>query len=279
MKLDLLIASDANYLPHAVTALTSVCEHNRHHGIVIHYLHPGLADAEAARVRSHFERYGAEVRFVEVDTARLGRYRTVFHFTTATYFRILCGDLLPRDVERVLYLDCDVVVRADVADICSADLGGGIVGAVRDAHLGDAPWKQKLNALTGANMQDYFNTGVLVIDVARYRDAGIGPAVLALLDRCHGDFFFADQDAFNVVLADRWHALPARWNVQSYWYAIDICIRSASYPPDWRLEYVNAIKNPAIVHYTTPSKPWQFMNAHPMKAEYWKYRRLTPYAE
>lgn len=278
MELNLLISSDANYLPHAATALTSVCEHNRRHAITIYYLHTGLSADDFARMSAHVERYGARVVFILADDARLRRFRTGAHFTTPTFYRILCADVLPPGVDRVLYIDCDVVVRADVADICAVDLAGCPVAAVADAFVGSAPWLQQLNALGGAEMGDYFNSGVLVIDLERYRSAGIGPAALELLDRHHADFTYADQDALNIALARRWLPLPARWNVQSLWYSLDFCIRAASRPPEWRLEYVNAIKNPAIIHYAAPSKPWHFMNTHPMKGEYWKYRRLTPYA-
>jgi lipopolysaccharide biosynthesis glycosyltransferase len=278
LELNLLISSDANYLPHAATALTSVCEHNRQHAITIYYLHAGLAAIDIAHLSAHFERYGARVEFIVADDARLRQFKTRAHFTTPTYYRILCADLLPRSADRVLYIDCDVIVRADVADIYAADLGGCPVAAVRDAYVGDAPWCHQLNALVGAAMHDYFNSGVLVIDLERYRSAGIGPAALELLDRHHADFTYADQDALNVVLARQWKPLPARWNVQSLWYALDFCIRSTTFAPEWRLEFVNAVMNPAIIHYASPSKPWQFMNVHPLKREYWKYRQLSPYA-
>jgi lipopolysaccharide biosynthesis glycosyltransferase len=278
MRIDLLVASDAAYVPHAVTALTSACENNRQHRLRVFYPQSGIDAAEMDRIRAHLGRYGADVAFVRVDDARLRQFRTVDHLATPTYFRLLCAELLPAGIDRVLYLDGDVIVRSALDVLYATDLRANVVGAVADSFLVDGTWRARLGALVGASLPDYFNSGVMLIDVARYRAAGIGSAALALLDRFHGDFSYADQDAANVVLAGRWQALPPRWNVQTYWYSLDFAFRAAALPAEARREIVLAIGNPAIVHYTTSSKPWQFMNTHPLKREYWKYRQLTPYA-
>jgi lipopolysaccharide biosynthesis glycosyltransferase len=229
-------------------------------------------------VRAHFRGYGATVNFILADDAQLKKFHVHGHLATPTYYRALCAQMLPAEVDRVLCIDCDVIVRDALDEIYATDLGPHTVAAVRDGFLSDAPWRAKINALVGATMQQYFNSGVMVIDVARYRSSGVGAAVLALLERFHRDFQYADQDALNVVLDQRWKALPARWNVQSHWYTINFWARAAALPPERRALVLAAIRSPAIIHYTTKSKPWDFMNAHPLKREYWKYRSLTPYA-
>jgi len=158
------------------------------------------------------------------------------------------------------------------------DLGPCTIAAVRDAFLSDAPWRAQLNAIAGASVGEYFNSGVLLIDLTRYRSTGAGPALLALLRRFNREFVYTDQDAMNVVFAGLWKALPFRWNVQSYWYTLDFWLKAAALPAEKRAQLEAAVTNPAIIHYTTPSKPWHFMNTHRLKQEYWKYRALTPYA-
>lgn len=275
MDLNLLIASDATFLPHAVVALTSVCENNRQHRIQVFYLHDGL-DAEAMdRVHGHFSRYPAAVQFIRVDGAGLRHYRTTAQLTSPTYFRILCGEVLPAGLDRVLYLDCDVIVRSAVDEIYSADLGGAVAGAVRDAFLNETPWPARLQALTGMRVDQYFNSGVMLIDLARYRSAEIGPEVLKLLDRFHQRFTYQDQDALNIALTGRWKALPSRWNVQTHWYTRSFWEHSLTFSAD-RLHHHNAmLRNPGILHFTGKDKPWHDHYLHPFASEYRKYRRLT----
>jgi lipopolysaccharide biosynthesis glycosyltransferase len=279
MDLNLLIASDENFLPHAVVALTSACENNRRHRLRIFYLHFGLGEADLETARAHLQRHGAAVDFIRIDDAALRRYRFRPGLATPTYFRILCGDVLPPEVERVLYLDCDVICRAPLEETFTLDLNGCAVAAVRDSYVNESPWLGQINGFTGAQVREYFNSGVLLIDLARYRSNGVGKSVMALLDRFHADFRFAEQDALNVALAGRWRALPFKWNVQSYWYTRHFWEGSAGFPPGHREQVLAAIRDPAILHYTTPSKPWHPANAHPLKQEYLKYRQLTPYAE
>ena len=278
MVLNLLVASDLNYLPHAVVALTSACVSNPHHRCRIFYMHAGLGEDDIAGVQAHFENYAATVAFLRVDDAKLGRFRTLTHTTTPTYHRLLCGDVLPPEVDRILYLDCDVIVRAALDGIYAMDLGPCTVAAVRDAFLNLVPWRTRLREITGMEVPDYFNSGVMLIDVARYRDTGVGPATLDLLERFHGELRFADQDALNLALAGLWQELPPKWNVQSHWYTQDYFSRSAGFPPAHHAQVVAAVKNPSIIHYTSPSKPWDSRNVHPLKQEYLKVRQLTPYA-
>jgi lipopolysaccharide biosynthesis glycosyltransferase len=278
MDLNLLVSSDANYLPHTVVGLTSACESNRAHRISIYYLHPDIGEDDMRVVREHFTAYAASVHFIRVDDAELKKFRTVAHITTPTFYLTLAADLLPADVGRVLYLDCDLVVRAALDGLYSMDLGPCTIAAVRDAHLNDAPWRARLNEITGAGVREYFNAGVMLIDLARYRSTEAGPALLALLDRHHGEFEYADQDALNVVFAGAWKALPLKWNVQSYWYTLDFWLKATELPGPMRAELQAAVTNPAIIHYSSLSKPWHFMNSHRLKQEYWKYRELTPYS-
>jgi lipopolysaccharide biosynthesis glycosyltransferase len=278
MNVNLLVSCDANYLEHAVVTLTSVCENNRQHRIRIFHLHAGLPPEEMASVQAHFQQYPASVEFIPIDDGQLRQFNTPEHVATPTFYRLLCADLLPPDVDRVLYLDSDVIVRSALDGIWGMDLRGQPVAAVADAYLNDPASRARLGTLVGNEVPVYLNAGVMLIDIPRFRADGIGPAALALLGRLHRDLAYADQDALNAVLAGRWTRLPARWNAQSMWFTPAFCFAAMTLPPEQRDEVVQAVFDPAIVHYTTASKPWQFMNTHPLKHEYWVYRQRTPYA-
>ncbi len=277
MNINLLVASDGGYVPHAVTALTSACENNRHNALAIYYLHAGLPESVMDGLRDHFERYSATIVFVRVDDAQVARFHTEAHLTSAAYYRVLCADLLPPEIDRVLYLDCDVVVEAALDRLYATDLRGRAVGAVRDAYLNAPKWQAHLKAVTGIAVPSYFNSGVMLIDPAAYRASRVGPAVVELLGRCSQHLPYADQDAFNVMLQGHWMPLHARWNLQSYWYTLDYAYRAATAGGSDAREVVAGLRAPGIVHYTTASKPWHFMNAHPRKQRYWHYRKATPF--
>jgi lipopolysaccharide biosynthesis glycosyltransferase len=276
MDIDILIASDKPYLEHAVVALTSACLNNPGNRLRIHFLHAGLDLADQQIVRRHLEQHNAVVEFLQSDSALIRQFHTYGHFTAAVYLRIFCDALLPQDIDRVIYLDCDVIVRTALDGLFAIDLEGRVAAAVRDAYANHAGAQAHLTRIPGVpGALDYFNSGVMLIDLKRYRAARIGAQALELLRRFSERFVYVDQDALNIVLHRQWKPLHPRWNVQSHWYESGPLGRYIHIPN----EYVAAaVKQPAIIHYTGSSKPWDSMSTHPMQSEYWKYRQLTPYA-
>ncbi|EKM59540.1 glycosyltransferase family 8 protein [Phanerochaete carnosa HHB-10118-sp] len=181
-------------------------------------------------------------------------------------------------VERVLYLDADVLVRADLRALWNTDLGGKPIGATADVGhpMGHADVERG----------PYFNAGVLLLDLAKVR------AVLReLFDACRQrkDSLHRDQDALNVVFRDEWHPLDLKWNAQGLGtYADSVSV-------DRDAMDVAAMKaDPAVVHFTGPvnpgmaevlnpyvqpytSKPWGYAGApgHPFAGEWWSALETT----
>jgi lipopolysaccharide biosynthesis glycosyltransferase len=155
-------------------------------------------------------------------------------FTSATYARLLIPDLLPASVRRAVYLDSDVLVRRDLSPLFTTALGDAPVGAVRDATI-------LTTADPGSGVREpgsprpYFNNGVLVIDLDRWRMTGLGARALEYAAAGGEPLPWADQDALNAV-NDDWRELPATWNLQHR-----------------RLRTAN--KNAAVLHFTG-QKPW-----------------------
>ncbi len=278
MDINLLIASDSSYLPHAVVALTSACENNRGNKLLVFWLHPGLAEADIEAVHRHFSRYSAAIQFIRVNDTRIAELEVHMHLTVATYYRVLCADLLPPHIDRVIYLDCDVIVEASLEALFAVDLGTCTVACVHDAYLNNPAWRAHLKSVTGTDVPSYFNSGVMVIDLRAYRASGVAVAAMDLLVRCSADLSYADQDALNVVLNGRWLPVHPRWNMQGYWYTLDYCYSAGLCRADRIADMRSRLLHPFIIHYTTSNKPWHFMSTHPLKQRYWTYRALTPYA-
>ncbi len=256
-------AADARYWQHLHVALHSLLETNRDLPLRVSVLHhddpaPFLAHLDALRpLHPDFE-----IAFRRVDPALfagvpLGEKGA--HFTEATYYRLLLGEIVPAGIDRILYLDCDTVVRRSLRPLFEADLGAGaVVGAV---PLPGSPAWQWLGLPEG---EPYFNAGVLVVDLPRWRAAGVREAAFAFLRDHAAKIRWVDQDVLNVVLSGRWRELGAEWNFQE---AHAILWREGKLAVD-----------PALVHYTGNLKPWHYLCDHPFKAEYRRVLRETPYA-
>lgn len=189
------------------------------------------------------------------------------HLSAATYYRLFLPELLPAEVSRVLYLDTDVVVRQPIEDLWDTDLGCHSLAAVQKPRAGE------FGEVGLSRESDYFNAGVLLIDLPRWRSRRIGAAALEFAlhrsDRIQGH----DQSALNHVLAGNWKRLDPRWNQQFKFF-----VHTSGYLRMDRAELRRLRHDPFIIHYTTASKPWHYLNDHPLRHRYYENLDRTRFA-
>lgn len=210
------------------------------------HLHRSLGRAEARAARR-----GVDLQ-THVLTPRLDAVqdlRVRVRFSAATYLRLLIPDLLPPDVHRALYLDGDVLVLDDLGPLFDLPLDGALAAAVPNIGAPTIRAGMPRHAERGLDPDGpYMNSGVLLMDLDRWRVERIGAAVLSDL-RAHQHLYgWMDQCGLNAVLAGRWADLPPAWNVQA-----GSGITRAAPPP---LSAVSAL------HFTGNRKPWAAGYAH-----------------
>src|SRR5262249_26051824 len=177
------------------------------------------------------------------------------HFTVMTYARLLIGDLLPREIDRVLYLDGDILVRGDIGELWTTDLRDRTLGAVVD--LPPYPYNRRLGLPDDTS---YFNAGVLLIDLRRWRQLRVGERALSFAREHPERLAWADQCALNLVLHDDWRALDRVWNLQSMDVArlVNGHMRFDTVDP-------GQLRAARLVHFNGRSKPWHYLNDPPFK--------------
>ncbi len=217
-------------------------------------------------------RRAVDVRWLQVDASLLRSVRTVGHLVPATYARLLLPALLPDDVQRVVYLDGDMLVLGDLEPLATRDLHGASVAAVPDFLVERVGSSNSPIANLGNRHPEarYFNGGVLIMNLARWRAEGIADRVFAFAIE-HEPLTFGDQDALNGVLAD-WDELPLAYNLQSRFFWLD----NAS-PTDLvdrlRRDHRQLISDAVVLHFSGPRKPWQAWDRHPL-AHMWNQALL-----
>jgi lipopolysaccharide biosynthesis glycosyltransferase len=271
MTIQVAACVDRGFTVPLAAALASLDEASGEDSVVVHVLHPGLSETIRDRVTAGLSAIDVEWHTVD-DRAVAGAFYST-RLTSASLYRLLLGRLLPADVTRVLYLDADVVVRSSLAPVYASDLKGHVVGAVRDAG---SPWAASSygpdwRQLGLAPESAYFNSGVLLIDLERWREETVGERCLQLLRS--GNPRWGDQDALNVVLQGRWIELERRWNLQT----ADIGDYSVAWA-HWASDIEAANNDPAVIHYTEHDKPWIGGSQHPLAAEWFQALDQTAWA-
>jgi lipopolysaccharide biosynthesis glycosyltransferase len=269
--LHIACAADVRYAPHCAAMLHSALVHS---GPVVHvhFLHDATLPTNAfEKLRATCEQADAIFDPVLVDPAQLRGLHAAGNYAKPAWFRCLLPTLRP-GLERVLYLDCDVIVMQPLQPLWDTPLAGALVAAVRNVtedHLAAGHRDFGL-----ADSHHYFNSGVLLMDLAGVRRDGIVARILEH-GRRHGTAVrWADQDSLNHAFQGRCHYLHPRWNCQNslfFWPAARAVFGDAAVE--------EATRQPAILHFEGPghAKPWHYLNRHPLRAEYWRHARATPF--
>lgn len=178
-----------------------------------------------------------------IDASQFKDLLEVTHISRGMYYRLLIPELVQAD--RVLYLDCDVLVRKSLSPLFQTDMRHMLAAAVVNPFY-DA------TRLSISKQERYFNSGVMLINCAEWRSQGIKGKVLDYL-RGHTDLLtMPDQDALNVVLKGRWLELDPTYNCQ-----VSMLLRyrelNSELGTRWTVDF---LRDPAIMHFSSAHKQW-----------------------
>ncbi|HEY1078065.1 MAG TPA: glycosyltransferase family 8 protein [Fontimonas sp.] len=271
MTIQIACASDAAFVPHVATLLHSLMAIDHGETVSVHFLCDESVDAasEAALKALVTDARGAWTCH-RVPPAMAAEVPDNERFGRAAWFRIFLPRLLP-DCERVLYLDADALVLDVLGELWRSDLRGNALGAVVNP-LYPSMSLAFLARLGVQSAAQYFNSGVLLMDLQRWREDRLDERVLAEAQRSAASETWPDQNILNREFAGRWTALPLRYNVQNTVFDL----RVADLPVD-AAQVADARARPAVVHFIGPYKPWHRRCNHPARGLYWAHRRQTPW--
>jgi len=267
----IVCCSDANYLRHTATMLVSLFENNKWATVTIHLLGTNICDSELNKFKTDIERFGHTLCYYAFDETTINSLPSGTHsyISKTTYCRLFIQDILPQNIEKVLYLDGDILVVSDIKELWDTDLSNNLVGAVSDEVNG---YKQYYQRFGFPKEHIYFNAGVLMINLTEWRKEDVKQKALEFISQPNRpQLDNADQDILNVVCCGKIKELPLRFNLQ------DALLRRSV--PNIREEVVKVIdkeiENACLFHFSCVKKPWQFKSIHPVKSVYKKYQEKT----
>lgn len=258
-----VLACDEAYAMPLATTLRSMVEANQASWpLECRILTDGFSEAGKRRVSESLPDGAATIRWDRVSMDLFRDFYTAPGVSTMTFARLLIPRVLPDTVSRLLYLDTDILVLKDLMPLWETDLEGAVVGAVLDGvdwHL-----KHGTRVYPGVpRVKDYFNAGVLLIDLDRWRTQRISEKALEYQMRVPTSPFM-DQDGINVACDGLWKCLDSRWNFQDHFAS--------------RIEGMTQEDRPHIVHFVTGAKPWKVSSGSVNAGLYDSFRGRTQFA-
>ena len=280
-----LFACNEWFVPYLSVALQSIIDHTspeRRYDIVV--LTGGLEWATMETLTRQVTRENCSIGFLDVAAAlRAARLPRRGRFGAEASFRLMAPTLL-EGVEKAIYLDSDLIVLRDLAELFDIELGENLLGATRDADTAgiysgyDTCARPHIDNVVGlADPYTYFQSGVLLLNLeAMRRECPLGD----MLDYARDNRLrWPDQDVLNHFGAGRYRRIDTRWNFMTNWQFLRRPRIVAQAPQEIQDDYDAARLDPYIVHYAGPDgRPWLYPSCD-MAECFWRYAKLSPYCE
>jgi lipopolysaccharide biosynthesis glycosyltransferase len=234
--------------------------------LAVHVVDGGIEERHRLDLMRWWHPDRVSLRFLAAKPETLAGLPLWGRMSVATYYKLLITQLLPSAVSRAIWLDCDLVVTADLGRLWDTDLGGRHALAVQDHAV---PFVSSPNGVSQYERlglpadAGYFNAGVMLLDLGLLRRDEIPARAIEYLLQHRDTVVFWDQEALNAMLAGKWGALDPRWNH----IPNPRCARpSEGQDGNW------------IYHFAGNVKPWAYPSAFSSHALYYHYVDQTPWA-
>lgn len=283
-------AADDNYsMPLAVTVRSVLENLNSYRKIILFIIDGGIKNHNKQKILKSLNSEICEIQFVPKPSSWLkdiseelqyceseGIY-THKHVSLASYYRLFISELIPYQYEKAIYLDCDLLVKEDLEKLWQIDIGENYLLAVQDI------WIHNVSAPNGLlNYQEleispyakYFNAGVFVINLTKWRDNKIAAKAVEYFKQNKAYVRFHDQDILNALLAGRWGELDPRWNFTAGIYEYSSW-KNSPFSEDAYNNLIN--NNPYIIHFAAAAKPWNSSHAL-LKEHFFDYVDMTAWS-
>ena len=262
-EIPVFFASDDNYIPCLAVAIHSLEKNaSKKNNYKLIILHSGMSEKGKQEIKE-FEQENIKIDFkdisnIENDLKDDLALRLRDYYSSTIYYRIFIGSLFP-EYHKAVYIDSDVVLLDDIANLYNTDLEGNIIGAIPDGVVHDSKKLQDyVEVNDGVENKKYFNSGVLVIDLDKFRETRVEERFVRILTKYNCDTIAPDQDYINILCKDKVKYLPLSWDKM----------------PDY-CEHLDE-KDLHLIHYNMFRKPWHYRDVE-YSDIFWKYAKETKY--
>jgi lipopolysaccharide biosynthesis glycosyltransferase len=276
--INIVFAANENYIPYLSVTLHSILLNKKCENLFrIHVLHEHISK-NTLEYFSKIERPDFQIIPVSISKyIEENNLKPQNHIGVEMYYRLFIPNVLP-DVKKAIYLDADLVVNTDLIDLYRIRLDGNIFGAVYNGTINYSA--KKIIAKLGIDPRKYINSGVLLIDVLKFKEENVKDLCLNFLAINH-NLSNPDQDALNKVCENKIKLLPLRWNYIWLYNLLYITEKDGEFKKYCEY-YMENCSNPHIIHYAGKDKPWNSERGYINPKLYdifWDYALESPYYE
>lgn len=268
--INIMYAADDNYASILAVSILSLCKYNQELNIVV--IDNGISSNNKKIIEDIVIKANSKIMFVMSKNIE-----EMFPFSLnmdrgsiAQFSRLFIGDIVPREWEKVLYLDCDTLIMKSLDDLYNFDLDGNVLGGVEDA-FSKLHWKKLGLHKNSCNI----NSGVMLIDLEQWKKQEIEGKLISYIITKKGKILQGDQGIINAVLNGMIKKIPLKYNMVTYHYDFtfeEMMRYRRPYKYYSEKETENAKAEVVIIHFTSSfasMRPWEQIDIRHPYAELW----------
>ncbi len=262
--MNIVLCTDGGYVEPCCTAIESVINNNPCFFVIAFIIVSDLPPEKKCMLSDYATRTKArsDIRIIEIDKSLLEKcsVRIGGYWSIATYYRLFLPSILPESINKVLYIDCDVVCVDSLEDFYKTELTEKACAVVHDDE-----YEERFNLLGYDSHLGYFNAGVMLINLDYWKSHDIQQKALTFALENQDKCVWYDQDALNFTLRGNVMWVDFRYNTMQGFFFEKKYMKS---PSEHYSAIDEAAKNPAILHFCSRYKPWHKECVHPRRAIY-----------
>lgn len=268
MTIPIFFSVDNKYAPYLGTALTSLAENTSskyNYKVMVLYRKDMLCRSNMDKLIMNMPDH-IIIEFVDMDerietiTDRLENRLRCDYFTPTIFYRLFIPAMFP-EYDKAIYLDSDIVILGDLSELFSIDIHDYLLGACIDYFAGET-LENYLNFFVGVDKKEYFNSGILLMNLKKLRELNLDEHFLHLYSTYHFECLAPDQDYLNAMCKGKVLILPQKWNTMPH--------------NNYDITEQENVEGVAILHYFLFFKPWNHFDIQ-YESFFWNYLKKTPF--
>lgn len=245
---NILVTLNSGYIPYLNVMLSSAADSNPDTFLNVYLLHGGIDDKDLAETKKILDGSG-KITSIKADEANLVSAPVTDRYPHEMYYRIFAAKYLPENLDKVLYLDPDIIVNGSLDELYNTDMSDCLFAAA--THTGRAVTKVNNLRINSEKDSPYINSGVMLMNLERLRKEQDYVEVFDFINRKKKALFWPDQDIISSLYGNKIKIIDTyKFNMTELLYASKIT-------PDGIINLDWVRKNSSIIHYCGRNKPWK----------------------
>ena len=268
MATALLVTLDENYIEHMKVLMTSIYISNPDEIFNVYLIHSGISNDKLGDLESDLSKFSYKFFPIKAEDEIFSSARVTDRYPKEMYYRLLAGEFLPDNLDKIIYIDPDILIINSLKEIWEMDISDFLFAAA--SHTGKTDMANNVNKIRLGTDTDYYNSGFLLINLKRAREEIVPEEIFAYAEENYKNLLLPDQDILNAMYGDR--VLPLKDSIYNYDarnYSSYLLRSKGGEDLEWVME------NTVVLHFCGRDKPRKKNHRTKFTALYRHYMRLS----